>query len=82
MKKLPEVYVGRKLSSDINFFSGLKNLTRFGLAGNQISDIDALSGLTNLEYLWLIENPVLEEKSREEIMDILSGAKNLSNVDF
>ena len=60
----------------------MKNLTNLGLSGNQISDIGALSGLTNLEYLWLLENPVVEEKSREEIMDILSGAKNLSNVDF
>ena len=68
--------------SDISALSGLTNLTHLYLYDNQISDISALSGLTNLEALHLNKNPVVENKSREEIMEVLSGAENLTDVDF
>ena len=68
--------------SDISALSGLTNLTYLALRYNQVSDISALTGLTNLTYLDLDGNPVLENKSREEIMDVLSGAENLDMSDF
>ena len=68
--------------SDISALSGLTNLTHLYLYDNQISDISAMSGLTNLEALHLNKNPVVENKSREEIMEVLSGAENLTDVDF
>ena len=40
------------------------------------------SGLKNLETLHLKGNPVLENKSRDEIMEVLSGADNLTEIDF
>ena len=68
--------------SDISALSGLINLTELYLNYNQISDISALSGLTNLETLYFYGNPVVNKKSREEIMDVLSGANKLKNVGF
>ena len=68
--------------SDISALSGLTNLAELYLAQNQVSDISALSGLTNLTELHLAGNPILEKKSRDEIMGILSGADQLENVDF
>jgi Leucine-rich repeat (LRR) protein len=52
------------------------------LSGNKISDISALAGLKNLTELYLSNNPVLENKSEKEIMEVLSGAENLSEIDF
>ena len=68
--------------SDISVLSELKNLQRLGLEYNQISDISALADLTKLETLRLYSNPVLDNKSREEILEIVSGAENLTEVDF
>ena len=81
-KNLTDLDLTENQISDIGALSGLTNLTDLGLAANQISDISALSELTNLEGLCLKDNPVLENKSREEIMDVLSGAENLTYVDF
>lgn len=47
------------------------------MKNSQISDISSLSSLTNLSTLWLSNNPVLENMSREEIREVLSGAENL-----
>ena len=82
MKNLTCLYLFSNQISDISALSGLNNLKHLFLYSNQISDISALSGLTNLETLYLKDNPVLNKKSREEIMNVLSGAKNLSDVDF
>ena len=82
LRKLIVLYLNVNQISDINPLSGLTNLTELYLNVNQISDISALSGLTKLETLQLQGNPVLENKSREEIMDVLSEADNLTNVDF
>lgn len=66
--------------SDISALSGLTDLKILYLSNNQINDISALSGLTNLENLDLRFNPVVLNNSREEIMEVLSGAENLTNV--
>ena len=68
--------------SDINALSGLTKLYDLRLENNQINDINALSDLTNLNLLFLDGNPVLENKSRGEIMEVLSGAENLREIDF
>ena len=82
MTNLRALYLWDNQLSDIRALSGLINLKDLRLHDNQLSDISALSGLTNLKTLYLSGNPVLEEKSREEIMAVLSGAENLTDVDF
>ena len=82
LTNLKELYLTQNQISDISALSGLTNLTYLGLTQNQVSDISALSGLTNLTELHLAGNPILEKKSRDEIMGILSGADQLENVDF
>ncbi len=79
---LSYLYLSNNQVSDINTLSGLLDLKALDLKYNQVSDINALSDLTNLQKLWLQGNPVLEIKSREEIMNVLSGAENLKEVDF
>ena len=82
LKNLTKLSLVGNQISDISALSRLKNLTKLSLVGNQISDISALSGLKNLDRLWLSDNPVLENKSREEIMEVLSGTENLTDIDF
>ena len=82
LTNLKALYLWDNQLSDIRALSGLINLKDLRLHDNQLSDIRALSGLTNLKTLYLSGNPVLEEKSREEIMEVLSGAENLTDVDF
>ena len=82
LTNLERLYMKINQVSDISVLSELKNLQRLGLEYNQISDISALAGLTKLETLRLYSNPVLDNKSREEILEIVSGAENLTEVDF
>ena len=82
LTNLTDLQLGDNQISDISALSELTNLKSLFLYNNQISDISALSGLTNLETLLLQGNPVLEKKSQEEIMEVLSGAENLNFVDF
>lgn len=82
MTNLERLYMKINQVSDISVLSALKNLQRLGLEYNQISDISAFAGLTKLETLRLYGNPVLDNKSREEILEVVSGAENLTEVDF
>ena len=82
LTNLERLYMKINQVSDISVLSELKNLQRLGLEYNQISDISALADLTKLETLRLYSNPVLDNKSREEILEIVSGAENLTEVDF
>lgn len=73
-------YLGLDLNrvEDISALSGLTNLTKLVLSRNWISDINALSGLTKLTYLNLSGNAVMYTK--EEIMEVFSGADNLTDI--
>ena len=82
LTNLTELGLRSNQLTDISALAGLTNLTGLDLGSNQLTDISALAGLTKLEKLYLSGNPVLKNKSREEIMEILSGAKNLTPVDF
>ena len=82
MTNLERLYMKINQVSDISVLSALKKLQRLGLEYNQISDISAFAGLTKLETLRLYGNPVLDNKSREEILEVVSGAENLTEVDF
>ncbi|MDO5138200.1 MAG: leucine-rich repeat domain-containing protein [Oscillospiraceae bacterium] len=82
LKNLEELRLEDNKISDISALSGLTNMMWLDLTNNQISDISALSSLTNLGFLCLDGNTVLENKSREEIMEVLSGAENLEMSDF
>ena len=82
LTNLTELGLRSNQLTDISALAGLTNLTGLDLGSNQLTDISALAGLTKLEKLYLSGNPVLKNKSREEIMEILSGAENLTPVDF
>ena len=79
-KNLTELDLSDNQISDISALSGLTSLTDLYLNDNEIDDISTLSGLTHLETLWLNGNPVLEKNSKEEILEILSGADHLKIV--
>ena len=74
--------LGSNQLTDISALAGLTNLTILDLGSNQLTDISALAGLTKLEELYLSGNPILENKSREDIMEVLSGAEGLTDIDF
>ena len=74
--------LGENEVNDISALSGMTEMQKLFLEGNRISDITPLSGMTKLESLYLAENPVLETMSREDIMQVLSGADKLHEYDF
>lgn len=75
-------YLGLDLNSveDLSALSRLTNLSELVLSRNWIKDISPLSGLTNLTRLSLSGNTVIF--TEEEIMEVLSGAENLTDISF
>ena len=75
-------YLGLDLNrvEDLSALSRLTNLSELVLTRNWIEDISPLSGLTNLTRLSLSGNTVIF--TEEEIMEVLSGAENLTVIGF
>lgn len=68
--------------TDITPLANLTNLTNLELGCCQITDISPLANLPNLIVLHIIGNPVVENLTREEMLDVLSGAENLQYLDY
>jgi internalin A len=67
---------------DIKPLANMENLKTLILTDNQIDDISPLANLPNLIVLHIIGNPVVENLTREEMLDVLSGAENLQYLDY
>lgn len=68
--------------SDISPLGDLISLTHLELLNSPFTDITPLANLPNLCVLFLSDNPVVENLTREEILDSLSGAERLQYLDY
>ena len=62
--------------TDISFLSGMKNLKKLSLWGNNITDVSSLMELTNLVELELSHNDIPEEQ-KEMLEDALPSTQIL-----